>query len=78
QFLLFLLSSLAVCWLLPRSPGSVQSAGEVQKTEDSLHQPAVVGVGTPVQAEQIPLQTETFRGGHIADAHRDPGTFSSI
>lgn len=59
---------------LPRSRPAVWLDGEVPSAPHSLHQPAAPGAGEPVQAQQVPVQTQALRGGHVTDAHRDAGT----
>lgn len=46
--------------LLVHSPGAVEPLGEVPKASHCFHQPAAVGTGTPVQAQQVPVQTQAF------------------
>lgn len=52
---------------------SVWSVGEVPEAPHGLHQPAAPGAGEPVQTQQVPVQTQTLRGGHVPDADRDSG-----
>lgn len=59
--------------LSARSPGAVQPAGQVPPAAHRLHQPAAAGAGAPVQAQQVPVAAQALRGGHVADAHGDPG-----
>lgn len=52
---------------------SGSSAWEMQEAQDSFHQSAAAGTGKSVQAQQVPVQTQTLRGGHLTHADRDPG-----
>lgn len=49
------------------------SVGEVPEAPHGLHQSAAAGAGEPVQTQQVPVQTQTLRGGHFTHADRDTG-----
>ena len=55
------------------SSDAVQPAGEVQTSQNGVHQPAAPGARAPVQTQQVPLTTQTLRGGHVLDADGNTG-----
>lgn len=57
---------------------SVRAFGEVPEAPHRFYQPAAAGAGEPVQAQQVPVQTQTLRGGHFAHADRNAGERATL
>lgn len=47
--------------------------GQDSPASDGLHQSAAAWIGESVSTKQVFVATETFWGGHVTHADRDPG-----